>query len=255
MKPTYLTLALALGALCFSACGSDEEEMNNSNPSKPQNDGTVAVTTCPDDQHPHLIDMGLPSGTKWACCNIGAKTPQDYGEYYAWGEVQNKTQKQAGNKYTWGTYSYYTVGERGQVSYIDLGMDISNTQYDVAHVLWQGKWQMPTTEQLDELMANCSRTWELGEKDAQGRYGKGTGAVLKSKVNGAKIFVPASSYYSEIGMNDARGEATFWTSNAIPQEQENMIPDMAYRVNIFNTGYKVVGSRRDWGFPIRAVAK
>ena len=48
------------------------------------------LTSCPDDNHPHAIDLGLPSGTKWACCNVGASTPEGYGGYYAWGETSEK---------------------------------------------------------------------------------------------------------------------------------------------------------------------
>ena len=51
----------------------------------------VSYTTCPDNNHPHMIDLGLPSGTKWACCNVGASAPEDYGNYYAWGETQPKS--------------------------------------------------------------------------------------------------------------------------------------------------------------------
>ncbi|MBR2192647.1 MAG: hypothetical protein IJ910_04970 [Bacteroidaceae bacterium] len=45
---------------------------------------------CPDDHHPHLIDLGLPSGTRWACCNVGADAPESYGGFYAWGETTEK---------------------------------------------------------------------------------------------------------------------------------------------------------------------
>ena len=57
-------------------------------------------TTCPDSNHPHMIDLGLPSGTKWACCNVGATTPEGYGGYYAWGETSEKS------VYNWNTYQY-----------------------------------------------------------------------------------------------------------------------------------------------------
>ena len=55
-----------------------------------QNDNSTSYKTCPDDKHPHMIDLGLPSGTKWACCNVGADTPESYGSYYAWGETEEK---------------------------------------------------------------------------------------------------------------------------------------------------------------------
>lgn len=54
--------------------------------------------SCPDENHPHAIDLGLPSGTKWACCNIGASHPEESGGFYAWGETTNK------NDFLWATY-------------------------------------------------------------------------------------------------------------------------------------------------------
>ena len=51
---------------------------------------TACAQSCPDDNHPHAIDLGLPSGTKWACCNVGATTPEENGGYYAWGETEEK---------------------------------------------------------------------------------------------------------------------------------------------------------------------
>ena len=57
--------------------------------------------TCPDNNHPHAIDLGLPSGTKWACCNVGATNPEEYGGYYAWGETKEK------DIYGRNTYAWY----------------------------------------------------------------------------------------------------------------------------------------------------
>ena len=82
-----------------------------------------------------MIDLGLPSGTKWACCNVGANKPEAYGDYYAWGETQTKS------TYSEQTYLYYKNG-----LYQDVGSDIAGTQYDVAHVKWGGSCVMPSLE-------------------------------------------------------------------------------------------------------------
>lgn len=74
-----------------------------------------AYTTCPDDHHPHLIDLGLPSGTKWACCNVGANTPEGYGNYYAWGETQTK------DEYNWSNYIHC---DGSMETCHDIGSDI-----------------------------------------------------------------------------------------------------------------------------------
>ncbi|MBQ6064081.1 MAG: hypothetical protein IJK87_10720, partial [Prevotella sp.] len=109
-----------------------------------------SLTSCPDANHPHMIDLGLPSGTKWACCNVGATAPEQYGGYYAWGEVNEKSY------YDWSTYihcdgHYYDCH--------NLGSDIAGTQYDVAHVKWGGSWVMPSHAQQVELLNYCTSTW------------------------------------------------------------------------------------------------
>lgn len=94
------------------------------------------------------VDLGLPSGTKWADRNVGASSPEDFGDYYAWGETEVK------DSYTWETY---TLCDGTAYSCYDIGEDIAGTDYDVAHVKWGGNWEMPTKEQFEELINNC--TW------------------------------------------------------------------------------------------------
>ena len=88
-----------------------------------------AYLSCPDNNHPHMIDLGLVSGKKWACCNVGAGGPTGTGNYYAWGETMAKMD-----------YSIYTYkcsdGTRASCHF--LGNDIAGTCYDVAHVKWGG---------------------------------------------------------------------------------------------------------------------
>ena len=130
---------------------------------------------CPDSNHPHIIDLGLPSGTKWACCNVGADTPEAYGSYYAWGETEEKS------SYAWNTYIHY---DRSAKTCYDLGSDIAGTEYDVAHVKWGGSWVIPSDEQFGELFDNC--TYET--TTVNGVYG----GKFTSKINGACFFLPAA---------------------------------------------------------------
>ena len=102
---------------------------------------------CPDNNHPHAIDLGLPSGTKWACCNVGATKPEEYGGYYAWGEIEEK------EIYYWNTYIHCDGTE---ATCHNIGSDIAGTQYDVAHEKWGGTWQMPSFDQNEELINNCT---------------------------------------------------------------------------------------------------
>ena len=131
--------------------------------------------SCPDDKHPHAIDLGLPSGTKWACCNMGATTPDGYGGYYAWGETETKS------KYDWSNY-IHCDGSEGTCH--DIGSDIVGTQYDVAHVQWGDSWVMPSKDQFQELIDNCSykKTTE-----------NGVDGSLFTGPNGGTIFLPAAN--------------------------------------------------------------
>ena len=136
---------------------------------------------CPDGNHPHLIDLGLPSGTKWACCNVDAKKPEEYGGYYAWGETTTK------NEYSWDTYKFCNGSAN---TCHDLGSNICGTQYDVAHVKWGGSWQLPTLDQLMELVDNCRSEWTTVN-----------GVIGRSFIgfNGASIFLPAGGNSGETG--------------------------------------------------------
>lgn len=120
------------------------------------------------------VDLGLPSGTKWASCNIGATNPEDYGDYFAWGETETKS------NYTESTYSYYDSLDS---TYIDIGTNIAGTRYDVATVKWGSSWCMPTSTQIDELISNCTWTWTtLNEVNG----------YLVIGTNGNSVFLPAA---------------------------------------------------------------
>lgn len=131
---------------------------------------------CPDERHPHMVDLGLPSGTKWACCNVGANTPEAYGNYYAWGETNEKWD------FSESTYQYFKNG-----SYVNIGDDIAGTRYDVARVKWGGSWMMPTLDQFNEL-CSCTSRWTTFN-GVKGRRITGP--------NGRSIFLPASGYFTE----------------------------------------------------------
>lgn len=140
--------------------------------------GNYSDIICPDSNHPHMIDLGLPNGTKWACCNVDATKPEGDGGYYQWGEIVEKTE------YNWGNYihcdgSMYTCH--------NLGNDISGTEYDVAHVKWGGNWCMPSVDDYQELLDNCTSEWTT-INDMNGRK-------FISNVNGASIFLPAAGYH------------------------------------------------------------
>ena len=189
---------------------------------------------CPDDHHPHMIDLGLPSGTKWACCNVGTVIPEGYGSYFAWGETEVK------QRYNWDTYSYcHGTPEKCW----SIGTDIAGTQYDVAHIKWGGSWVMPSKEQQKELRDNCTYEWTTVNGVNGGKF---TGK------NGKSIFLPAAGHRFDSGTEYAGSSGHYWSSSC-PQEQ----------IYLHSTSYLYIGSgnpsggsgSRCLGLPIRPVSK
>jgi len=157
--------------------------------------------TCPDANHPHMIDLGLPSGTKWACCNVGASAPEQYGNYYAWGETLSKS------VYNELTYLYFTGRDvNGDGVYdldfsvlVEIGSDIAGTVYDVATTNWRAPWKMPSLAQCQELLNKCTSEWTT-QNNVRGT--KFTGP------NGGSIFLPAACNSS----NPTGGGCQYWSS-------------------------------------------
>ncbi|MBP5338666.1 MAG: dockerin type I repeat-containing protein [Prevotella sp.] len=167
-------------------------------------DDETSYTSCPDENHPHAIDLGLPSGTKWACCNVGASTPEGYGNYYAWGETQPKSE------YYWSTYAYYhnyngnSNVDKDEI--VDIGSDIAGTEYDAATANWGAPWHMPTHAQVDELMNNTMSTWTI-QNGVEGRMFYGS--------NGGNIFLPAAGYNLGSGIVGKGSGGEYWVSTIV----------------------------------------
>ncbi|MBQ4387484.1 MAG: hypothetical protein II822_07775 [Prevotella sp.] len=157
----------------------------------PEIDDNVYLT-CPDENHPHIIDLGLPSKTLWACCNTGSAKPEAYGGYYAWGETETK------HDYKQSTYKYYNGKE-----YIFIGNDIVGTQYDAATADWGAPWRMPTNDETLELKANTT----IEEVELNGVKGKKfTGA------NGGSIFLPYAGIITDQGEWGQGQYGHYWSS-------------------------------------------
>ena len=186
------------------------------------------VNICPDDNHPHMIDLGLPSGTKWACCNVGAEKPEDYGGYYAWGETEEK------DNYSWGTY-IHCDGDENTCNNL---YDIAGTQFDVAHLKWGGSWMMPSRYQTDELFNYCTHTWTT----INGVYGR-----LFTGTNNNNIFIPAAGYRADdtLVLNDICG--FYWTSS---QLQTDMNIAVSFYFD-YNYTYSSYINSRNLGLPVR----
>ena len=122
------------------------------------------------------VDLGLPSGILWATCNVGADSPEEYGGYYAWGELATKSD------YSWSTYRF---GESSPFSKYDTdGKTELELVDDVARTEWGGDWKMPTQANLQELIDNTDSVWTT-QNGFKGR-------LFTSTVNGNSIFIPAA---------------------------------------------------------------
>lgn len=155
-----------------------------------------AIHSCPDDNHPHAIDMKC-GGVKWACCNVGASAPFEYGGYYARGETKEK------DCYDWNTYKHYD--EKTNTITLSLDTDISGTSNDAAYVNMGGTWRMPTPKQM---MSLCSNATSVLYK-INGVYGH-----LYTGKNGAQIFFPGMGGYKlEREIKDATSGCYWLSSN------------------------------------------
>ena len=180
------------------------------------------------------VDLGLPSGLKWATCNVGANAPEDYGYYFAWGEVEPKI------TYNWDTYKYYDDSNLTKYTSND-SKTVLDPEDDVATVNWGGAWRMPTKAEQDELRNNC--TWDWITQNGVNGY-KVTGP------NGNSIFLPAAGSM-HVGGLDADGSWGYYWSSSLNTGN----PNVAYRVYFYSDYVDWYNYTRYYGFTVRPVCK
>ena len=184
------------------------------------------------------VDLGL--SVKWAAWNIGATTPEEYGDYYAWGEVETKID------YTEGSYKFSIADSYGYYEYSLPGgeNDISGTNYDAATVKWGNGWRMPTKLEFVELVDNSTfvRT-SYNEIDGVRIIGP----------NGNSIFLPSAGNKNEYG-SFRRGEFGYYWASMLSDGYEKTSYGFSWSCNAFgNWGLGVNDMPRYYGLPIRPV--
>ncbi|MBQ7946533.1 MAG: InlB B-repeat-containing protein, partial [Bacteroidales bacterium] len=188
------------------------------------------------------VDLGLPSGIKWATCNVGATSPEGYGDYFAWGETSPK------DNYSWSTYKYCNGSETTLTKYNThsnyYGTIDNKTTLDLiddaARANWGGSWRMPTKAEQDELQDNCIWTWTTQNGV--------NGYKVTSKTNGNSIFLPAAGNRNGTSVNNVGSVGHCWSGSLCESS-----PDSAYGLH-FNSG--LVGwnyNYRYYGRTVRAV--
>ncbi|MDD7529066.1 MAG: hypothetical protein PUK04_06365 [Bacteroidales bacterium] len=202
MKHLKFFAALCCVAAAFAAC---EQQNGPDNGQTGNNDQTQTGNSDPANGH-EWVDLGLPSGTKWATCNVGATKPEEYGDYYAWGETEPKT------TYDWSTYKWCNGDYDTQTKYCtdsSYGTVDNKTVLeladDAARANWGGAWRMPTDAEWTELRENCTWTWTT--KNGVNGY------EVKSNINGNSIFLPAAGYRDGGGLSSAGYDGDYWSSS------------------------------------------
>ena len=159
------------------------------------------------------VDLGLPSGTMWATCNIGADSPEDYGDYFAWGETEGYNDGKT--YFEWSTYKwcegsnstmtkYCTNSSYGYNGFTDDKTEL-DPEDDAAYVNWGPAWRMPSEEQFSELINSSYTTTEWTTQN--GVYGR----KITSKENGNSIFLPAAGYRRNISLYGAGSSGEYWS--------------------------------------------
>ena len=194
------------------------------------------------------VDLGLPSGTKWATTNIGATTIEGYGNYFSWGETETKS------IYDNSTYKWYEEGSIDIVKYctdsyygnID-NKSVLDLSDDAANANWGGNWRMPTEEEQSELINTNYCSWTNTTLNGV------KGFRVTSKINGNSIFLPAAGYYVNSDLKNVAAEGYYWSASL---SQSN--PHWAYYFS-FNSKYGAIYGvddiYRSYGSTIRAVLK
>ena len=186
---------------------------------------------------PKYVDLGL--SVMWATCNVGATKPEEYGNYFAWGETEPKT------NYDWSTYKWCDGTESNITKYNDTdNLTTLLLEDDAAHVNWGGEWRMPSKKETQELIDNCTWQWTTQNNTK--------GYLVTSKLNGNSIFIPAAGYYLnktfvETGGNGTKG--IYWTSDL----KQNNHSFRAYFIHFGESFVSNSDRARQYAHPIRPV--
>lgn len=186
-------------ALCVS-CKKDNAEPSGGNTGGGNTGGGGGGTG----SHEY-VDLGLPSGLLWATCNVGADSPDDYGDYFAWGETETKSD------YDWDTYKWCNGSKNTLTKYCTKSSygtvdnrTVLEMSDDAARANWGGDWRMPTTDDWQELYDNCTWTW-MSDGDVGGYRVTGS--------NGHSLFLPAAGNRNGTSLYGAGSFGIYWSSS------------------------------------------
>ena len=193
-------------------------------------------------QKPQYVDLGLPSGLKWATCNVGANSPEEYGDYFAWGETYGK------GYYDWTSYFWCNGSYRSFTKYNTYSsygkVDNKTTldyEDDAARANWGDSWRIPSWDDFDELLVNCTSEWTT----QNGVIGR----LFTSKTNGNSIFLPASGVCYNYNLDGEGTEGAYWSSSLYTDQ-----PDSAWGLVFYSNDVVCFNDYRYLGFSIRPIS-
>jgi len=208
------------------------------------------------------VDLGLPSGLKWATCNVGAATATDYGDYFAWGEtkplyksIANPTSSSptvtwksgmSSAGYSWTNYSLCDGTENNMNKYNDTdNKTVLDMADDAARANWGGSWRMPTQAEMIELLNNTDAEWAT----LNGVYGR----KFKNRADATKfIFLPAAGYFRGTSRSEAGIHGAYWSATR-DSGHANSAPHLYFRSS-YQFQYVDIFGRR-YGFTVRPVCE
>ena len=189
------------------------------------------------------VDLGL--SVKWATCNVGASKPEEYGDYFAWGETEPK------DYYDWSTYKWCNGIKETLTKYNNSSSygsvdnkTVLETTDDAATANWGGSWRIPTKEELDELRNNCTWTWT--------KINDVNGYKVTSNKNGNSIFLPMAGYRYESWLILETGEGQYWLNSLYIDGGLNY-PDHGLTLRFYSGFVDEDASHRFNGFSVRPV--
>ncbi len=192
------------------------------------------------------VDLGLPSGLKWAKCNIGAEKESDYGLYFQWGDIVGYRGGETGKVFAWNTYKYCNGSKSTLTKYntnssygIVDNLTTLEPSDDSASVNMGGSWRMPSEEEYNELLNNTTNTWTTVN---------GVNGRLFTGNNGNTLFLPASGF-SVVNVVSSVGYGGYYWSSTL----DSSTPYESWHLNFSSDDFTVENYRRDPGFSVRGV--
>ena len=233
---TKLILLAAMAAMLsvgFASCSKDDDNSGSSNNGNSGNGGG---------DNTEWVDLGLPSGLLWAKCNVGASSPEDYGNYYAWGETTTKSD------YSWETYAYGNSSttltkycsktDNGFNGFTDALTTLQSSDDAVTAVFGNGA-RIPTKDEWDELLNNCTEEWVSQN---------GVNGCKFTASNGNTLFLPAAGYCDGSELRGVSRYGDYWSSSLYTDE-----PNCAWDFYIGSYGTIMGNDSRYYGLSVRAV--